>query len=334
MSSTLVVEPFTFASELPDADRAAMTDIWNGVWAEWLDGERPISVDAYVDVDRLTHAPEVVHRFLVRDGRGQVVGFGQAVWRDGEDGASFAKLFVSPDHRGAGVGRMLGSALANVARANGRTGMTVEAVEGGPLAVVLERSGFRPDMVVEQNRARVAEADDSLLSDWVARGEAAGDYSLVAYDAPCPDDLVAGFNEARHIMNDAPRFEGEPEAHFTVAEQRAAEESWIASHIDSWMLGVRHDPSGSIVGLSEMHLPINQPWIVYQGDTGVAPDHRGHGLGAWMKAVNHLRLRAERPDVELIQTWNASANAPMLRINRALGFRPVQTYRGWHLPFE
>ena len=62
--------------------------------------------------------------------------------------------------------------------------------------------------------------------------------------------------------------------------------------------------------------------MAFQGDTGVRPDHRGHGLGAWMKAVNHLRLADERPDVEWVQTWNAASNEPMLRINRALGFAP------------
>jgi hypothetical protein len=71
----------------------------------------------------------------------------------------------------------------------------------------------------------------------------------------------------------------------------------------------------------------------FQGDTGVRPDHRGHGLGAWMKAVNHLRLADERPDVEWVQTWNADSNEPMLRINRALGFAPVQRFDVWYRPF-
>ncbi len=42
-----------------------------------------------------------------------------------------------------------------------------------------------------------------------------------------------------------------------------------------------------------------------------------------MKAVNHLRLLDERPErAQVVQTWNASSNEPMLRINRALGFQP------------
>jgi hypothetical protein len=99
-------------------------------------------------------------------------------------------------------------------------------------------------------------------------------------------------------------------------------------------VGVRHDATGELVGLSDLFLPRARPWLGLQGDTGVAHAHRGHRLGAWMKAVNHQRLRRERPEVEVLQTWNASANAPMLAINHALGYQPVQQFRAWYLPFD
>jgi hypothetical protein len=50
--------------------------------------------------------------------------------------------------------------------------------------------------------------------------------------------------------------------------------------------------------------------------------------------VLHLRLRAERPATEHVQTWNAAANEPMLRINRALGYVPVQRFQAWHQPLD
>jgi RimJ/RimL family protein N-acetyltransferase len=163
-------------------------------------------------------------------------------------------------------------------------------------------------------------------------GEAAAGYSLVAYDDRCPDDLAAAFVEVRHVMNDAPRWEGETEWRFTTDELRAVEAATAASRIDWWNVAVRHDATGDLVGLSELYLPRSRPWIGFQGDTAVAPAHRGRHLGAWMKAVNHLRLRRERPELEVVQTWNASANEPMLRINRALGFTPALRYQGWFLP--
>ena len=38
-----------------------------------------------------------------------------------------------------------------------------------------------------------------------------------------------------------------------------------------WNVGVRHDATGELVGISEMYLPTKRPWIVFQGDTGVRP---------------------------------------------------------------
>jgi GNAT superfamily N-acetyltransferase len=330
----VTIEPFDRAAALPARDLAQVVDIVNAAWAEWIPGEPAMSVDAYCDMDGFTHAPEVMVRHLARDAEGEVVGVGQIQYRAGEHGACGLHLFVAAEHRRNGVGTALGGALVEAARAAGRIGVTVEAAHGSAGTIACQRAGLRPDMAVEQNRARADGAEEGMLRSWVAAGEAADGYSLVAYDRRCPDDLAAAFVAARHVMNDAPRWEGEPEAVFTVGELRAAEAAAAAVHLDWWNLGVRHDASGAIVGLSEIYLPRRRPWIVFQGDTGVDPAHRGHGLGAWMKAVNHLRLRAERPHVRAVQTWNAAANEPMLRINRALGFQPVVTYQGWYLPFE
>lgn len=50
--------------------------------------------------------------------------------------------------------------------------------------------------------------------------------------------------------------EGEPESEYTVEELRAAEAAIAAGEQDWWAVGVRHDASGRLVGLSEMFLPV------------------------------------------------------------------------------
>jgi GNAT superfamily N-acetyltransferase len=328
------IERYDGAHTLAGDDLARVVAIHNACWDEWIPGDPPLSAQAYVDDDSFTHPPEVVERRLARDERGRVIGHGRVFWRGSEPGTSYLFLFVDPSHRREGVGRAVGAELVAAARAAGRSGVTIEAPEGGIAGKICEAAGMRRDMIVEQNRADVAEASDELLEGWVAAGEAAEGYSLVTYDAPCPDDLAAAFIDVRHVMNDAPRWEGEAEWSFTIEEMRAAEAAAARCHLDWWNVGVRHDATGELVGLSDVYLPRERPWLVIQGDTGVVEAHRGHRLGAWMKAVNHLRLRRERPEARLVQTWNASANEPMLRINRALGFRPVQRYQGWLLPLD
>ena len=326
------IETYAWASDLAPADLAAVTRIYNDAWQEWVAGERPFSDGAYVDSDRFTAPPERMTRRLARDDGGAVVGHGHAFWRD-EPGGCTLRVFVDQAARGRGVGRAIGRELVQDARADGRTGLTLEVALGSTEATIAEAAGFRPDLVIELNRCDPRTIPDALLDQWRAAGEQAGGYSLVAYDVPCPsDELARDFIHARHVMNDAPRYEGEAEATYTVEELFEVEAASVAAHQRWWNVGVRHDATGELVGISEMYLPTKRPWIVFQGDTGVDQAHRGHGLGAWMKAVNHLRLRDECPEVEIVQTWNANSNEPMLRINRALGFTPVQRFQAWYLP--
>jgi len=332
---SVTIEAYASADALAPADLTAATAIFNAAWADWVPGERPMSEAAFADQERFVHAPEVQLRFLARDDRGGVVGLGSVSWRDPEPepGGGIARVMVAPAARGAGVGSAMTRHLVEVSRDRKRIGMTIEAPLASEADAMCERAGLRPDLVIDLNRADTSFATDDLLDSWIAAGEAATGYSLVAYDGGVPDELLHGFVAARHIMNDAPRYGDEPESEFTAAELRAAEAAGAAARQDWWGLGVRHDPSGEIVGLSDLFLPTSRPWIGFQGDTGVAGPHRGHGLGAWMKATNHKRLRRERPEVELLQTWNASSNAPMLRINHALGYAAVRQIRAWSLPF-
>jgi len=62
------------------------------------------------------------------------------------------------------------------------------------------------------------------------------------------------------------------------------------------------------------------PDRVYQALTAVAAPWRGKGLAKAVKAAMLLALRQRRPEVTMLITTNAQANAPMLSINRRLGF--------------
>ena len=74
--------------------------------------------------------------------------------------------------------------------------------------------------------------------------------------------------------------------------------------------------------------------FLWQGDTGVWPEHRERGLGRWLKAVNGLRLIEERPEVRWLYTGNAASNRAMLAINDAMGFRPVRYIGAWQVSVD
>ena len=80
--------------------------------------------------------------------------------------------------------------------------------------------------------------------------------------------------------------------------------------------------TGRAVAINEMlsnrTLPKNP---LYQWDTLVLPEHRGHRLGMLVKAANLQAVHAAVPEARLVTTFNAAENGPMLAVNDALGFR-------------
>lgn len=92
------------------------------------------------------------------------------------------------------------------------------------------------------------------------------------------------------------------------------------------------DATGRFVGYTELSISHHRPWWARQGDTGADARHRRRGIGRWLKAHTALRLLRERPEVELIETWNAVGNTPMLAINRAIGLTPAGRWQQWELP--
>lgn len=57
--------------------------------------------------------------------------------------------------------------------------------------------------------------------------------------------------------------------------------------------------------------------------TGVGHKYQGRGLGKWLKAEMIAHLKEIYPDMSEIRTGNATVNAPMLSINRRLGFKTI-----------
>jgi hypothetical protein len=75
----------------------------------------------------------------------------------------------------------------------------------------------------------------------------------------------------------------------------------------------------------------DQPESVWVPNTVVAREHRGHRLGRWMKADVTLRVLKTLPAAKRMETKNADSNAPMLRLNDELGYRPLRATITWQL---
>jgi GNAT superfamily N-acetyltransferase len=137
------------------------------------------------------------------------------------------------------------------------------------------------------------------------------------------------------VMNDAPRDDLEMnDFTLTEFEVRENEKQMEALKIEHWTLVARRKSDGAFAGFHDVSWLPFEPKFVHVGSTGVRPEHRGHALGKWLKAVMTLRVMNERPDVEEIRTGNADSNDAMLGINKQMGYRQKLGVTTWEVPTE
>jgi mycothiol synthase len=283
--------------------------------------------------------PSYIHRrwFLARQG-GRVVGKGGCSWSDLPENRSHAEVdvMVHPDARRRGLGGALFGYATEAAAAAGCTLLDLGARVGGTGEPFLRALGAELRMVERRSVCRLEDLDRALLEAWVRRARERGaGYTLLAWDGPCPEELIDPFIELRHVMNTAPLEALErDDDRFTPERWRELESKWLAAGYDWWTICARHDGSGELAGFTELFFPGRWPEMAYQEDTGVWPKHRNRGLGRWLKAAMALRVLDERPAVTRIETWNAGSNQAMLGINVAMGFRPLENWGDWQLPTE
>lgn len=276
------------------------------------------------------------HWVMWDDAREQVVGESRLMWWKTSDDLSVADfdVMVRPDLRRQGLAaRLLGPVLEK-ARMEGRTLLGGESVGGHESgAAFLAWLGAEQRMVSRRSLLRTADVDRELLRSWVGRApERATGYSLVGWRGPCPDELLGEYVCVKEVMNTAPKEDLQiGDDRFDEALIRELEADAAARSSELWTLCARRDATGELVGITQLALSSWWPQRAFQEDTGVGPAHRDRGLGRWLKATLMLELLDERPDVEVVETWNAGSNAAMLGINVAMGFRPAQEWAVWQV---
>jgi len=242
-------------------------------------------------------------------------------------------LAVAPAARRRGVGSALCAVLMRAVRSAGRSVIQAEVshpadVDVWPGTAFAERHGFRLAMREAHCVLRLPVPPDRLD---VAAGHG---YELRAWRDSCPGDLVDGYCRMRE------RFEGEaPTGDLLVGPQRwdearvrDTEQRRLAQGRSSWTT-VALSPGGEMVGFTEL-VAVVTGREANQNQTLVLPEHRGHRIGAAMKAANLRRMSADLPGIELVHTNVAPDNDAMNRVNRELGFEPVELLDEWQLVLE
>lgn len=243
---------------------------------------------------------------------------------------------VRPDARRRGLGSELIARGAARALELGRRLVVVETRLSTPLSALLDGYGFERALVETRSVLTLDGVDRLLLQSLGERAsERAGDYSVLRWQDECPPELVEDFCAVMDDMSTAPigTLQWDDE-HWDDARLIETSVGLAARETTRLVVCARHDPSGVLVGLTDVWIPRGRPSRIDQGDTVVVPAHRNRGLGRWIKAEMLQWLLEDHPEVESIQTWNAETNEAMLGVNRELGFRPVDTWAECQLPAE
>jgi GNAT superfamily N-acetyltransferase len=244
------------------------------------------------------------------------------------------ELVVHPDHRHRGYGTALLEQLIAVAGESGCTRLLIEMPMDGPGAPWARARGTRPVMEEMHRRLDLTTVDsaahDALLAQ--ARAHATG-YTVLQWTSPIPDEHLAGCAVLEGKMStDMPLDDlaWEPEA-YDAERMRRRDAMIVGRGMRQYTSVARHDETGELVGSTTLTRLASLPDHIDQWETIVLDEHRGHRLGLLLKIENLRFARREEPQLRYIDTVNADSNAPMLRVNLALGFEPVRSWAEWEL---
>ncbi len=279
----------------------------------------------------------IARRVFVIQSDQKVIGLADADWRtddleNPEDG--WLDVFVAPSHYRQGIGSRLLLTMLEEVYTQGRRKLftvTTNVHSGGhPFAQKIgakfgQEEHTNQMLFSEMNREYVQRSLENAPTD---------KYELVWHENTYTNDEteLQKICDAFAIMNTAPR--GDLEFNdwiMTPKKLREEAENTLKHNGQWWLCLAKNLETGVYDGFTETGWHPNRPAIVGQYGTGVDPKARGHGLGAWLKAAMIQKILLERPSADRIRTGNADSNAPMLKINHTLGFKPFIARAEWQI---
>lgn len=227
------------------------------------------------------------------------------------------EISVLPAHRRRGVGSALATAVREALTGHAEVAQAETYSEAGV--------GFATalGMRVGNQEHRLLLALPDGLEPLPALARPTPGIEMRTWHGACPEELLEDWArlstqmEADVPMGDLTR----PAPRSDVEQLRRNEQRMDAQ---GWTLvrGLAYD-ARTAVGYTEIFVNRHDPEILTQDDTLVDRAHRGRGIGRALKLANLESLAAvpELDRARWIQTYTALDNAPMLALNRALGFR-------------
>lgn len=314
------------ALQLPD-DYPALARLLNEYWSEPTTAEKLEEEDGKlykVGKTSLNEEGRLIgydrERQVAVNERGEIVGYvwsWRAPWT--EPGFLNNTLVVAPAHRGQGIGDRLLRHIADWASRLQASDLITEVWDDDPAALrfaerrgfVVERHSFQSVLSLEDESVAVRLAH----TDVVREVEASGIRFLTLADEPGEanerklyDMYVATLRDIPGFLGDVPRY-SEWRKWYLYPEGDKPDMVLIAAEGDRY------------VGVANL-IQNRQTGAVYHEYTAVSAAYRGRRIAMALKLL--AIQKAIDCGAPYIRTDNDSLNAPMLGINRKLGYEPLR----------
>lgn len=230
-------------------------------------------------------------------------------------GRFFIKVIVTPEFRNRKLGAQMYVEALRAAREQGATELESRIREDDVISnQFAEKRGFKIEFHFFESTLDLTRFDEKKFDDLLARVHAEGFRFFSLAEAGVTDENKHKLYEVnRDAALDDPGNSGSF-SDFYAFSKNVFDASWfradtqiLASLADRW------------VGLSAIGLYPEEGYA-YNAFTGVLRDTRGRGLAQALKL--QTILLAKKEGARYIRTNNDSHNAPMLAINRKLGYQP------------
>ncbi|HEY2596878.1 MAG TPA: hypothetical protein VGJ79_00170 [Candidatus Dormibacteraeota bacterium] len=290
----------------------------------------PVKPDDLTEKDLKHNDPfDIRYRYeLVRDGV-LLSWFTASTAKPGSPGYEsnkhilWADASVRQDQRRRGIGRAWIPLAVELMDRHGCTTLSMGTEETSGHAF-LNWIGAESRFGGAENRLDLRSVDWAMLKRWAKEGARKSPTTkLEVYDGHLPEEMWEDYcPQFSTMLNTMP---WEQLDHGDIVVTPAHMKDWIErldeqGANDHTML--TREPDGVISGITDMtYAPSWKPGTIHQGFTGVRGDARGRGLGKWLKAAMLLHVHERYPDVVVVATENAGSNAPMLGINKKMGFK-------------
>jgi len=253
---------------------------------------------------------------LAFDQNGKAIGYwdvDRETWM--QSGRFWFKVIVAPEVRNQGLGSRMFKDALRVAREQGATHLESSVREDDPTSLrFIEKRGFKIEYHAFASALDLTSFNEHRFDDLLARVHADGFRFFSLAEAGLTDENKHKLYEVnRESALDNPG-NGGIFPDFYAFSKNVFDASWfradtqiIAANADRW------------VGLAAIGI-YPEDNHACNAFTGVLREYRGRGLAQALKL--QTILLAKREGVRHIRTNNDSQNAPMLAINRKLGYQP------------